>query len=96
MRDAVGWVSSLVLIATVTKQVHTQWASGTSAGVSRWLYAGQCAASAGFTAYSALVRNWVFVVTNAVLLVSAIVGWAIDRHHRAHGNKAPGAAGNAS
>jgi MtN3 and saliva related transmembrane protein len=75
--ELIGWASSVVLLLTITKQVHTQWKTATSEGVSRWLYVGQIAASAGFTAYSALVRNWVFVVTNAALLVSALVGCAI-------------------
>jgi MtN3 and saliva related transmembrane protein len=40
----------------------------------RWLFIGQFAASAGFLVYSALMKDWVFVTTNAVLLLNAIVG----------------------
>ena len=47
---------------------------GSSEGVSRWLFVGQLAASTGFTAYSYLVRNWVFVVTNALMLVNGLLG----------------------
>ena len=43
-----------------------------SEGVSRWLFVGQIAASSGFTIYSVLVGNAVFVVTNAILLASAV------------------------
>jgi len=38
-------------------------------------------ASAGFLAYSWLVANWVFVVTNAALLVTAIVGELIYKRN---------------
>jgi len=71
-----------MLIVTLVHQVRKQWKSGHSEGVSRWLFIGQLAASAGFVVYSALLKNWVFVVTNALLVVNALVGYAIVRHHR--------------
>lgn len=77
MTEALGWLSSMILVLTIGKQVHKQWKEGASEGVSRWLFVGQCAASAGFTLYSVLVHSWVFVVTNALMLLSAIVGWVI-------------------
>jgi hypothetical protein len=43
-------------------------------------------ASLGFTVYSVLLKNWVFVVTNAVLLVTAVVGQCIylrNKHREA-------------
>jgi uncharacterized protein with PQ loop repeat len=82
MTEAIGWFSSFVLVLTIGKQVHKQWKSGSSEGVSKWLFVGQITASVGFTLYSVLVRNWVFVVTNALLLVSAIVGGLIVIKHR--------------
>jgi MtN3 and saliva related transmembrane protein len=82
MTEVIGWFSSFVLVLTIGKQVHKQWRSGSSEGVSKWLFVGQITASAGFTLYSVLVRNWVFVVTNALLLVSAIVGGLIVLKHR--------------
>ena len=75
--EAVGWGSSAVLVATIAKQVLKQWRAGTSEGVSTWLFAGQFAASAGFTVYSALVRDWVFVVTNSLMVLNALAGYAI-------------------
>ena len=75
--DAIGWASSIILILTIAKQVFKQWQSGSSEGVSVWLFIGQLAASTGFTIYSWLIHNWVFVVTNAVMLVSALVGFGI-------------------
>jgi len=80
--EAVGWVSSLILVLTIAKQVYKQWQEGSSEGVSKWLFVGQMAASLGFTVYSWLVSNWVFVVTNAVMLVNGLLGLLIVLRHR--------------
>ena len=77
MTEALGWLSSVVLLLTIGKQVYKQWQSRSVEGVSKYLFVGQIAASAGFTLYSVLVHNWVFVVTNALMLASAIVGVTI-------------------
>lgn len=82
MTEAVGWVSSCILVLTIGKQVYKQWREGSSEGVSRWLFVGQVSASLGFTLYSWLVGNWVFVVTNAVMLLNAVAGLLIVMHHR--------------
>jgi uncharacterized protein with PQ loop repeat len=82
MIDAIGWASSFVLVLTIGQQVFKQWKEGSSEGVSRWLFVGQVAASTGFVVYSALVKNWVFVVTNAFILASAIAGAFIMLMHR--------------
>ena len=82
MTEAVGWVSSGILVLTIAKQVYKQWREGSSEGVSKWLFVGQMAASLGFTIYSWLVSNWVFVVTNAVMLVNGLLGLLIVLHHR--------------
>ena len=82
MTEAVGWVSSCILVLTIAKQVHKQWQEGSSEGVSKWLFVGQMAASLGFTIYSWLVSNWVFVVTNAVMLLNGLLGLLIVLHHR--------------
>lgn len=82
MTEVIGWFSSFILVLTIGKQVHKQWKSGSSEGVSKWLFVGQITASVGFTIYSVLVRNWVFVVTNALLLLSAILGGVIVLKHR--------------
>ena len=74
MTELLGWLSSLVLLVTIVQQIWTQWRERSTKGFSKWLFIGQTAASAGFTTYSWLVGNWVFVVTNALLLASAIVG----------------------
>ena len=80
MTDAIGWVSSLILLATIVTQIAKQWREKSEQGVSRWLYVGQLTASAGFAVYSALLGNHVFIVTNALLTISALVGLAMMLH----------------
>lgn len=82
MTEAIGWFSSIVLVLTIGKQVYKQWQSGSSEGVSKWLFVGQMTASLGFTIYSVLVKNWVFVVTNALMLCNALAGYGIVLTHR--------------
>jgi hypothetical protein len=78
----------MILLVTIVSQIVRQWKEGTSKGVSRWLFVGQIAASAGFVVYSALVHNVVFIVTNALMLLSAIVGLAIVIYHHRGGARA--------
>ena len=92
MIDVVGWVSSIVLLATIMAQIAKQWSERSGQGVSSWLFVGQTAASLGFTAYSALLKNWVFTTTNALMLVSAIVGWQVTAHFKRQGPRASSAA----
>lgn len=73
----IGWASSVILLATLIRQVQTQWKSRDVAGVSRWLFIGQVTASGGFTIYSLLLRNWVYATSNIAILITAIVGEAI-------------------
>jgi MtN3 and saliva related transmembrane protein len=80
--EIIGWASSLVLIATIATQIAKQWRDHTSAGVSTWLFVGQLAASVGFTMYSLLVRNWVFAVTNGIMILNGLVGYAITVKHK--------------
>lgn len=70
----IGWASAVILLLTVGRQVFTQWRAGTTAGLSRWLFFGQIVASLGFTIYSWMLENWVFVVTNIFMLLTACVG----------------------
>jgi MtN3 and saliva related transmembrane protein len=84
MTEAIGWISSLILVLTIGKQVCKQWQEGTSKGVSKWLFAGQVAASVGFTIYSWLLHNWVFVITNLIMLLNALVGLGLMLWQRRH------------
>jgi MtN3 and saliva related transmembrane protein len=84
--EAIGWASSVVLLLTIGSQVYKQWRERTSKGISRWLFTGQVAASAGFVVYSILVGNTVFVFTNSLILLSAVVGmWITSRNRRRSG-----------
>ena len=74
MNEVVGWLSSAILVVTISVQLLKQWRSGTSRGVSKWLFIGQILASLGFVYYSVQMRNWVFVVTNSLLALEAMLG----------------------
>ena len=80
--DWVGWLAGVILLATVGTQVFTQWKAGTIQGLSRWLFIGQIAASIGFVIYSWAVENWVFVVTNFFMLITACLGQIIFLRNR--------------
>ena len=72
--DIIGWGASAILLATLSRQIVTQWKDKDAKGVSRWLFLGQIAASTGFVVYSWLLDNWVFIVTNVLILLTAVVG----------------------
>ena len=75
--EGIGWASTAVLLATIGRQVYSQWKSKATAGVSRWLFVGQISASIGFTIYSFLLHNWVFLFSNVAMVITAIVGESI-------------------
>ncbi|MEO8672161.1 MAG: hypothetical protein ABI411_12665 [Tahibacter sp.] len=79
--DGIGWAASAILLVTLCRQVFVQWRERSTQGVSSWLFAGQVAASVGFTAYSALLGNGVFIFTNVAILITAIVGQLIYRRN---------------
>jgi uncharacterized protein with PQ loop repeat len=82
--EAIGWVSSCLLLLTIGRQIWKQWREKSSEGVSTALFIGQMAASLGFTIYSYLVQNWVFVITNGLMLLNGLIGLGITLHHRKH------------
>lgn len=73
----IGWGAAAILLLTLGRQVWKEWREGTSRGLSHWLFLGQIAASTGFVVYSWLKQDWVFVVTNTLILVTAIAGQVI-------------------
>lgn len=87
-QDFIGWGASFILVLTLGRQVFEQWKKGSSRDVSPWLFVGQLAASIGFSIYSYLVRNWVFVVTNSILVVNAVLGQLIVLQHRRRARRA--------
>jgi MtN3 and saliva related transmembrane protein len=82
MTEAIGWISSFILVLTIAKQVYKQWQEGSSEGVSKWLFIGEITASLGFAIYSWLLNNWVFVVTNIAMLLSSLAGLGIVYWHK--------------
>lgn len=90
MIEIVGWASSLILLATLVKQVYKQWKDGSSEGISKWLFVGQLAASIGFTIYSVVTGSWVFAFTNAALTINNIIGiWLYFRFKDVGENREP-------
>lgn len=83
--DLIGWTSAVILLITIGRQVYTEWRDRSVRGLSRWLFIGQLTASAGFIVYSWMKNDWVFVVTNFLLLVTAGIGQVIYlRNKRRH------------
>jgi MtN3 and saliva related transmembrane protein len=78
----IGWTSSVILLATLMRQVYTQWRSHQVDGVSRWLFIGQLTASVGFSVYSVLLGNWVFASSNIAILITAIAGEIVYLHNK--------------
>lgn len=78
MTETIGWISSIILFLTVSRQIYKEWKAGTSEGVSIWLFAGQIAASTGFAIYSWLLWNPVFIFTNSMMILNGIVGFVIS------------------
>jgi MtN3 and saliva related transmembrane protein len=87
MVQTLGWLSSLLLVLTIGRQVWKQWAERATEGISTWLFVGQTLASTGFTVYSLLLQSWVFVATNAMMLTAGVLGFVIlMRNRRLHQN----------
>lgn len=80
--DLLGWAATAVLIATLTRQIYKQHQAGSTDGVSMWLFVGQITASVLFIVYSALVGSIVFVVTNGLILLTAVVGQVLAVRRR--------------
>jgi uncharacterized protein with PQ loop repeat len=81
--ELIGWAAAAILLTTLGRQVYSQWRDRTSEGVSKWLFVGQVSASVGFIVYSWLLASWVFVGTNALILVTALLGqWVYLRNRR--------------
>ena len=85
MVEAIGWLSSAILVVTIAQQIYKQRNEGTSKGVSKWLFVGQIAASIGFTIYSLLIHSWVFSITNGLMVLNGLIGYGITVRHRRRG-----------
>ncbi|MDQ7995567.1 MAG: hypothetical protein AAGC76_06915 [Luteibacter sp.] len=82
--EPLGWLASLILLGTIGRQIWRQAHAPTVEGVSKWLFIGQMAASLLYLVYSVLVKNPVFIASNAALLIAGITGQIIylKRKHR--------------
>lgn len=80
--DAIGWASSMMLLVTLAGQIVRQWRARSIEGVSWLLFVGQIAASLGFVTYSVLIGNRVFIVTNSLILATAVCGQLVYLHQR--------------
>lgn len=87
LTEIIGWSAAVVLLLTLSRQVYTEWRERSTRGLSKWLFLGQLAASIGFIVYSWLVENWVFVVTNILILITAAVGQLIYMRNKQHETK---------
>lgn len=81
--EIIGWSAAIILLLTLGRQVYTEWRDRSTRGLSKWLFVGQLTASAGFIVYSWLTNDWIFVVTNVLILLTAGVGqWVYLRNKR--------------
>jgi lipid-A-disaccharide synthase-like uncharacterized protein len=62
------------LLSTIGRQIWRQAHAPTVEAVSKWLFIGQMCASLLYLVYSVMVKNPVFIASNAALLVTGIIG----------------------
>lgn len=80
--DLLGWAATGILVATLWRQIWKQWHAPDSEAVSTWLFVGQISASVLFILYSIALQSWVFVVTNSLVLGTAVAGQVLARVKR--------------
>ncbi|HEX8088587.1 MAG TPA: PQ-loop domain-containing transporter [Blastocatellia bacterium] len=78
----VGWIAAVILVITLFSQVKKNWEEKKLKGVNPLLYYGQAAASFCFAIYSFSIGSWVFVITNALGLLSAMIGIYLVHRYR--------------
>ncbi len=69
-----GWIAAAILVVTLGAQVRKNWIEKKMKGVNPLLYWGQASASLCFALYSLSIDAWVFVISNVLGLVSAMIG----------------------
>jgi len=72
--DVIGWASSVILLLTLGAQTRKLYRTRSNDGVSKWLYIGELAAAVGFTIYSALLHNAVYITTNSLGVLTSLCG----------------------
>ena len=78
----VGWAAAIILVITLFSQVKKNWEEKKLKGVNPILYYGQALASFCFAVYSFSIGSWVFVVTNVLGLLSAMIGIYLVHRYR--------------
>jgi len=82
VKEVIGWAASVLVLVTTVGQIHKQWKSGTSKGVTPWLFIGNFAAATLFEVYAFLIHNLIYIVTNLLMLVASAIGLLILLWHR--------------
>jgi len=77
-----GWAAAVMLVITLFAQVRKNWEEKKLKGVNPLLYYGQAVASLCFALYSFNINSWVFVVTNVLGFLSALVGIYLVHRYR--------------
>ena len=77
-----GWLADSILLITLFAQMRKNWKEHRLKGVNPLLYYGQALASLCFAVYSLTINSWVFVVTNILGYVAAIVGIYLVHRYR--------------
>jgi uncharacterized protein with PQ loop repeat len=80
--EIIGWTSSVILLVTLAAQTRKLYKARSNQGVSTWLYVGELAAAIGFTVYSTLLHNAVFITTNALGVLTSLFGLAFFIRNR--------------
>jgi MtN3 and saliva related transmembrane protein len=80
--EIIGWTSSVILLVTLAAQTRKLYRTRSNQGVSKWLWIGELAAAIGFMTYSALLRNAVYITTNALGVVTSLLGLAFFLRNR--------------
>ena len=83
--NIVGWSSSAILLATLIHQIVKDQREAKTEGASLWLFVGQTLASIGFVVYSIMVKNWVFIATNGLILTTSIIGFVLQVRRKRRG-----------
>jgi uncharacterized protein with PQ loop repeat len=78
----IGWAAAVILVITLFSQVKKNWDEKKLKGVNPMLYYGQAVASLCFALYSFDINSWVFVVTNVLGFLSALVGIYLVHRYR--------------
>ena len=82
VQDWIGWGSAAILVPAFATQTYRQWHDRdrpvhTSA---LWFFVLVLIGTAGQVAYSWMVRNWVYLALNGVLVVNNAIGLGIAVH----------------